>query len=171
MKSEAAISAGAGLTGAGGGGSSGIIRWPLAAPPAQEVWQDPLLDGVRVWAMAAVAGLCPLRHMSGRLVDRGLAAWVVPLDRFMRALCLSTARPLQIAPPGHDGALRDEARLLAALKALQLRRTAAAREQLLALAAPDRLDSVLHEALLLVATLLVRAGPRPPDARNPDPAP
>lgn len=155
MKGDIGMTAGLEGMGATASGSGGIIPWPGTALPAQPAWQAPLLDGMRTWAMAAVAGLCPLRTITGRLVERGLAAWVVPLDRFMRTLCLAAARPLQIGPPDHDSQLRDETRLLTALQALQLRRTGVAREQLCALVSPDCIDATLHAALLLGAALRV----------------
>lgn len=160
MKGDIGMTAGLGgmgpeSTGEATSAFGGIIPWPGTALPAQPAWQAPLLDGMRTWAMAAVAGLCPLRTITGRLVERGLAAWVVPLDRFMRTLCLAAARPLQIGPPDHDGQLRDETRLLTALQALQLRRTGVAREQLCALLSPDCIDTALHAALLLGAALRV----------------
>lgn len=151
MEGEAGMAIGAGGCSAHSPAMADIIAWPGTKDPADRFWQVPLLEGVRAWAMAASAGLCPLRNLTGTLVADGRAGWVAPLDRFMRTLCLAAARPLKIAPPGHPDTLPDEARLLTALQAVRQRRTSIAREQLCALVSPECIGQVFHSAILVAS--------------------
>jgi hypothetical protein len=79
-----------------------------------------LVEAVRAWASACVAGLCPLRRVASSFMLQGMMPALRPFHMLMAQFGHGPGRPVCVGREGLDQRLSDdEALLMAALAAAQ----------------------------------------------------